>query len=211
MVLCEMLKNSYKIVIVARERTTFGGFRAIGEGASPTDAAFGETAASPTCERSMPVPYLIPVSVTRKHAVALDPAPVIVCGNSDYRICLSFDEEWDAEPEKTVRFVWQSGGQPVYADVLTSDGFADVPVLFGTPEVAVGVFAGALRTTTPARIMCIPCIRDGAPVHADPPQDVYDQLLARLNEIEAGSPPPAAFAVPVLFGASGIGGAGEED
>ena len=153
------------------------------------------------------MPYIIPITVTRKRAVSADPDAEIVCGNGDYLLSLTFDSEWDSEPVKTVRFVWQSGGQPVYADVLTDGDTAAVPVLSDTPEVAVGVYAGNIRTTTPARIPCERCITDGAPVHDNPPPDVYDQLLEYLNEIASGGAAPSGQIVIRLSGAAGgIGG-----
>ena len=132
------------------------------------------------------MPYIIPISVTQKRAVLTDPDAEIVCGNGDYLLALTFDSEWDSEPVKTVRFVWQKNGQPMYADVLTDSDTAAIPVLSGTPEVAVGVYAGNIRTTSPARILCVPCITDGDPVHDDPPPDVYNQLMEYLASIQSG-------------------------
>ena len=56
----------------------------------------------------------------------------IVCGNSDYQVKFTFDEEWTDHNEKTARFIWN--GQ----------------------YVEVGVYAGNLETTTAA---VIPALR----------------------------------------------------
>ena len=74
----------------------------------------------------------------------------IVCGNSDYRIQFSFDSEWDAHETKTARFIWNGG----YTDVPFTGDTCDVPVITNAPNIAVGVYAKELATTTPAEIGC---------------------------------------------------------
>ena len=128
----------------------------------------------------------ISISVRNKIAQPFG-QPQIICGNSDYNVRFDFDAEWAEISPKTVRFVWVRGGQPVYADVLTEDDTAAVPVLYGTYEVAVGVYAGNICTTSPARIPCAPCITDEAPSHDDPSIDVYDQLLAYLAQMQSST------------------------
>ena len=102
---------------------------------------------------------------------------VIVCGNSDYVIEFTFDSEWDAQSTKTARFVTGSK----YIDVVFEGTSVAVPVIKGAESVTVGVFAGNLKTTTPAVIMCQKSILcdDGLP--ADPTPDVYAQIMALLN------------------------------
>lgn len=110
--------------------------------------------------------------------------PVIVCGNSDYTLRFAFDSEWDAYTAKTARFVYMRNGHPVYQDVIFSGDACTAPALYDTDCAAVGVYAGDIHTTTPARIPCARCITDSASVHPDPPPDVYTQILAYLEEIE---------------------------
>lgn len=126
----------------------------------------------------------IHISVTDKIAIAAG-NPEIVCGNS-YVIEFDFDSEWDAYEAKTARFVWRECGSPVYRDVLFTGDSVQMPPVYGTYEIAAGVYAGDIRTTTPARIPCIPCITDGAPHHADPAPDVYNQLMDYLAGIQGG-------------------------
>lgn len=133
--------------------------------------------------------------------------PCIICGNSDYTIAFTFDSEWDAYTAKTARFAYCRDGVFLYKDVLFDGSSVPVPTLYGICEVAVGVYAGNIRTTTPARIPCERCITDGAPVHDNPPPDVYDQLLEYLNEIASGGAAPSGQIVIRLSGAAGgIGG-----
>jgi len=113
-------------------------------------------------------------------------APRIVCGNSDYTVAFEFDAEWEEHNTKTARFVYAAGGRMQYAEKLFQGDTCPVPVLSGVTEVYVGVYAGDLRTTTPARIPCQHSILCGDPVHADPPPDVYHQLLEMLEDIQSG-------------------------
>lgn len=127
----------------------------------------------------------IHINVTDKIALASG-IPDIVCGNSDYTVEFTFDSEWDEYEAKTARFVRLQNGAPVYTDVLFTGTTAVVPPVYDTYELLVGVYAGDIHTTTPARIPCIPCITDGAPVHDIPAPDVYNQLLQYLADIVNG-------------------------
>ena len=84
----------------------------------------------------------------------------IVCGNSDYQVQFIFDAEWSAYPTKTARFIW--GGQ--YQDVEFAGDTCAVPIISGAHNCEVGVYAGDLCTTTPARIDCTPSILCSAAV-----------------------------------------------
>lgn len=102
----------------------------------------------------------------------------IVCGNSDYIAVFDFDAEWDAYETKTARFIWNGK----YTDVVFTGTKCPVPVITGAFGVLVGVYAGDLHTTTAATVdteKSILC-RNGLP--ADPPPDVYAQIIAKLAE-----------------------------
>lgn len=79
---------------------------------------------------------------------------VIVCGNSDYTITFKFDAEWAAETTKVARFVWFSRNKVCSDEVAFDGNTVAVPVLANTNAVHVGVYAGNLHTTTPAKIPC---------------------------------------------------------
>lgn len=99
----------------------------------------------------------IVISVANR--VATPPSnAAIVCGNSDYTLRFDFDSEWDAETTKIARFVWFSRNK-AYSEEITFEGnTVTVPILSNTNAVHVGVYAGNLRTTTPAKIVCEPSI-----------------------------------------------------
>lgn len=111
----------------------------------------------------------------------------IVCGNSDYVIQFFFDAEWGAYDTKTARFVTAKG----HTDVVFSGNEVAVPVITGTTVVKVGVFAGNLHTTTPATIFCRSSITDGSGSPVDPPEDVYNQIMEKLNALDGGTPATA--------------------
>lgn len=126
------------------------------------------------------------INVTVRDKIAqTQGAPEIVCGNSDFAVLFDFDAEWSEYDAKTARFVWCDlrSGKIVHADVLFTGNVVAVPVLYSTAAVAVGLYAGDIHTTTPARIPCARCITDGTPQHEDPPPDVYEQILDYLKDI----------------------------
>lgn len=129
----------------------------------------------------------INISVSEKTARISD-TPIIVCGNSDYTIAFSFDEEWESESEKTARFTCFRNGAALIEDVQFSDNRAHVPIICDTDEITVGVFAGNICTSTPARIPCARCITDGDAVRDPPAVDIYNQLMERLAELRGGEP-----------------------
>lgn len=127
----------------------------------------------------------ITVSVENKIAT-LTSESVIVCGNSDYTVVFTFDSEWDDYTAKTARFAYYKNGIFMYEDVLFEGSEVSIPVLHDIDEVAIGVYAGDLHTTTPARVPCQRSITDGAAIHSDPQPDVYAQLLEYLAGLQGG-------------------------
>ncbi len=91
----------------------------------------------------------IKINVADKVASAVG-SPVIVCGNSNYKITFIFDSEWGAYQEKTARFTFKRDGIDKYIDVLFSGTSCTAPILTNIERVSIGVYAGDLRTTTGA-------------------------------------------------------------
>lgn len=106
---------------------------------------------------------------------------VYICGNSDYIIRFDFDAEWDAYGVKTARFVHNG----TYTDVVFTGNQCAMPVIHKAYGLYVGVYAGDLRTTTPAHIPSAASIlsTDGTP--EEPSDDVYAQITALCNEAVA--------------------------
>lgn len=127
----------------------------------------------------------VSITVSGRQAAAA-PGAVIICGNSGDTVQFTFDSEWDAYPVRTARFRYTVSGAELYQDMVFEGNSCEIPPLHDITEVAVGVYAGDIRTTTPAYIPCMPCITDGAPQHPDPAPDVYDQLLEYLAGMQGG-------------------------
>lgn len=123
---------------------------------------------------------IINIGIINKFATAAG-APVIVCGNDDYTVQFTFDEEWEGLDTKTARFIYVQDGAVKYTDVVFAGDTVAVPVLADTPEVLVGVFAGDLRTSAPVCIPCEPSIRCGTGAPVAPTPEVYDQIMELLN------------------------------
>lgn len=110
----------------------------------------------------------INVNITNKHC-AVQGAPVIVCGNSDYTMTFTFDAEWDNAGEKTARFSYIRDGVRRYQDVKLEGDKVAVPPVYGTKGLQVGVYSGDLVTSTPGRIPCEKSIICGTVS----PEDLY--------------------------------------
>lgn len=124
--------------------------------------------------------------------------PEIVCGNSDYSVTFDFDAEWNGYVNKTARFVYYENGVPVHSDAIFTGSTVSIPAVYNTCELMIGVYAGAIRTTSPARVPCVPCITDYQPYHPEPASDVYEQLLELLEHMQ--NEPINAIALTNAFG-----------
>lgn len=105
----------------------------------------------------------------------------IVCGNGDYQVKFTFDEEWDASSEKTARFIWNGK----YYDVKFTGDTCDVPVITNADSVQVGVYTedDALQTTTSAVIGCKRSVRcGGGTEHPESSIITYGEVLQTANE-----------------------------
>lgn len=74
----------------------------------------------------------------------------IVCGNSDYQIKFTFDDEWANYKQKTARFKWNGKAK----DITFEDDVCPVPIINNAQLLTVGVYVEDLYTTTPAEIPC---------------------------------------------------------
>lgn len=118
------------------------------------------------------------IKISVKNRVARADTTPYVCGNTDYRLVFDFDEEWSEYDAKTARFAKESG----YEDVVFIGNECPVPAISDTYYIYVGVYAGDLRTTTPARVACKKSILCGSGLPDPPAPDVYAQILDMLNQ-----------------------------
>lgn len=118
----------------------------------------------------------------------------VISHNSDYVIEFDFDEEW-TDNYKTVYFVCEDGS---HQPVVINGNACPVPVLNGEHRrIFVGVQAGSiekpsvLKTTCPCCLKVKDSIADylGQPI-PDPTPDVYQQIMALLEDIKQGEVSP---------------------
>lgn len=133
---------------------------------------------------------VIKIGIVNKYASQLG-GERIVCGNNDYSIKFEFDAEWEGIEYKTARFVYVQDGVVRYQDVVfqgdTIEGADVVPVFANIREVLIGVYAGDLKTSTPARVICEKSIRCGTAAPPDPTPGVYDQIMELLTQVGGGA------------------------
>lgn len=123
------------------------------------------------------------ISVNNKVATYQKRDGDIVCGNSDYTIRFTFDEEWDSVADKTARFNYNG----MHTDKPIVDGVCEVPIFQNVPIVDVGVYGGELCTTTPASIVCKKSILcEDTTIDPDEGK-VYEEECARLAQEAAES------------------------
>lgn len=118
----------------------------------------------------------INILVADKIATNMSPGENIVCGNSNYTVTFDFDSEWDAQTQRTARFVYYKNGLSLYQEATFTGNTVAVPVLSSIDYVLVGVYAGSLTTTTPAKVLC-----DRSILCGDPLEELTHEEKAKLQ------------------------------
>lgn len=110
----------------------------------------------------------------------------IINGNSDYNIEFDFDAEWANLNNKIGIFAYNDAAAHkwAYQTVMFSGNTCTVPILRDIHCVYVGVTAGNVRVTTPAKVQCRLSISDYADTEEPPSADVWGQILAKLDELQ---------------------------
>ena len=101
----------------------------------------------------------------------------VICDNSDYTVKFIFDEEWEKEPLRIARFIWNKQ----YVDVQFTGDTCEVPVVSKTNNLAIGVYAGDLRTTTPAILTCYTSILSEDVIEHSVTPSEYEEIMKLLN------------------------------
>lgn len=149
----------------------------------------------------------IKITVAQKIATNTTPGEVIVCGNSDYTVTFDLDAEWATEPNRTARFVYYKNGLQLFQEKTFTGNTAPVPVLSGIDYVMVGVYAGDLRTTTPAKVLCDRSILCGDAVEQITP-DEKAGLQAQIGDLSQLQTADKSSLVAAINEAAKSGGSG---
>lgn len=101
-------------------------------------------------------------------------------GDGESWVVFHMEDDWSGYPAKIARFQSENG----YQDVMFRGEKCHIPVFTYAQKLEVGLYAGNLRTTTPARIFVRPGIRSAWGPPPDPEPNVFDQLLDRFGETD---------------------------
>ena len=124
----------------------------------------------------------IRISVKDKIACLVDKEQFLVCGNNDYEVVFDFDSDWEGINAKTAVFVY--GNTPIHQPFVGN--ICEGVEIKNATICAIGVFAGDIKTTTGATIVCKPSIRDIGGVPKPPSKEVYDEIMDLLNKAISG-------------------------
>lgn len=145
------------------------------------------------------------INISVQNKVAMADGTIYICDNSDFLVEFDFDREWDAYEYKTAGFVHGTD----HTDVLFAGNICRVPILTNINNFKIGVFAGDLSTSTPAIVYAKPSILCGMDRFPAPPSpNVYNQILAMLNDLSKTSEEEVRDIVEEIL-AENPGGGGE--
>lgn len=147
---------------------------------------------------------IIKIKIANKIATLENADAKIICNNNDYIVQFDFDEEWDEYSEKTARFNFGKYSQ----DVIFSGTECKIPTIPEESTLEIGVFAGDLRSTTIVEVKCRKSILSKLGLPPDPGEDVYTQLMEKLNKAGTvksvnGNPPDENGNVEIETGGGG--------
>ena len=123
---------------------------------------------------------LIEIAIRERQATLKNAETVMVCNNPADTIRFDFDAEWSEHKAKTARFAWEGK----YIDVAFSGNEVEVPEIYHTNYVNVGVYTDGL-TSAYAKVRCKFSIKCLGGIHPAPPDDVYNKIIAMLNDIKS--------------------------
>ena len=119
------------------------------------------------------------INIQVRNKIAKGDGQKIVCNNSNYHIIFDFDSEWEKYQNKTLKINFLNHKY----EVLFSGNEVDLPPINDAYECEIGVYAGNIRSTTPARFKCEKSIISGDQTHYEPPEDIYVQLLTTIEKL----------------------------
>lgn len=123
---------------------------------------------------------ILNVQIRQKIASLVNKGEYIVCGNDNYAIKFDFDDDFAGYKFKTAIFISQD--DKVTEEVIFEGDTCDIPPIYDSKLVSIGVVADNVRTTTPAIVPCKLSISDLAGKVTPPIEDVYNQIMALLNQ-----------------------------
>lgn len=118
----------------------------------------------------------------RQRLASLAGGQAYICGDGDSWVVFDLDDEWSSLPVRTARFQTESG----YTDTVFRGNRCPIPVIGYARRLEVGLYAGNVRTTTPAPIPLVEGIRSAWGTPEPPAPTVFDQLMELLHDSAIG-------------------------
>lgn len=120
----------------------------------------------------------IVIKVVDKVPIVVSGPQYVVCDNSDYTVVWQLDEEWAQFESRTMQVNYKDG---TYERVLFTGNTCALPALPVPGPVHVGLFAGDIHTTRPARLLAVRSATTDSGEERDPMPNGYAQAIKALD------------------------------
>ena len=120
----------------------------------------------------------IVIKVTDKVPELVSGPEYVVCDNSDYTVVWQLDEEWAQFEHRTMQVNYKDG---TYERVLFTGSSCTLPAIPVSGPVHVGLFAGDIHTTRPARLLAVRSATTDSGEERDPMPNGYAQAIKALD------------------------------
>lgn len=120
----------------------------------------------------------IVIKVVDKVPIVVSGPQYVVCDNSDYTVVWQMDEEWAQFESRTMQVNYKDG---TYERVLFTGNTCALPALPVPGPVHVGLFAGNIHTTRPARLLAVRSATTDSGEERDSMPNGYAQAIKALD------------------------------
>lgn len=120
----------------------------------------------------------IVIKVVDKVPIVVSGPQYVVCDNSDYTVVWQLDEEWAQFEHRTMQVNYKDG---TYERVLFTGDSCTLPAIPVSGPVHVGLFAGDIHTTRPARLLAVRSATTDNGEERDPMPNGYAQAIKALD------------------------------
>ena len=120
----------------------------------------------------------IVIKVVDKVPIVVSGPQYVVCDNSDYTVVWQLDEEWAQLEHRTMQVNYKDG---TYERVLFTGNTCALPAFPVSGPVHVGLFAGDIHTTRPARLLAVRSATTDSGEERDSMPNGYAQAIKALD------------------------------
>lgn len=120
----------------------------------------------------------IVIKVVDKVPIVVSGPQYVVCDNSDYAVVWQLDEEWAQFEHRTMQVNYKDG---TYERVLFTGNSCTLPAIPVKDWFCVGLFAGDIHTTRPARLLAVRSATTDSGEERDSMPNGYAQAIKALD------------------------------